>query len=253
MREYVCKPPAGNTRLYCTMIRRTDRSYRPAHTTGGNSGGSLHHNQENHLANGELLDGGSSSSNEDGTAAVDPPAADNAPHESGVAFTLYLEFLGGLIPLLKVWLYFAQFCQKLNDVTIRVSLQGKPTSRLRPDFIICDPYHQPDAKNNKLTKGASSATLPGSPKPSSTSRFGQFLSPAVQRKFRRNHNNNNHFIKFVVCSSLHLNGSISSFIFFFRTKGKEFSLWRELGNSSPTRMKRTRAASRRHDSGGANS
>lgn len=67
IRDFVCKPPAGNTRLYCTMIRRDE-------------------------------DGSCSSSGE-----IDPVSVGNGYSTTcGVAFTLYLEYLGGLIPLLKV-------------------------------------------------------------------------------------------------------------------------------------------------------
>lgn len=67
MRDYVCRPPPANTRLYCTMIRRDDED--PV----------------------------------DIDPAIDPAAtATGGGGGGGVAFTLYLEFLGGLIPLLKV-------------------------------------------------------------------------------------------------------------------------------------------------------
>ncbi|CAG5133813.1 unnamed protein product [Candidula unifasciata] len=62
LREFVCSPPPGGERLFCTMIRHGEE------TSGGH-------------------------------------------------YTLYLEYLGGLIPLLK----------------------GKRASKLRPDFIIYDP------------------------------------------------------------------------------------------------------------------
>lgn len=67
IREFVCRPPPANTRLYCTMIRREDEDVSDADS-----------------------------------AVIDPNAA--ASSGSGVAFVLYLEFLGGLIPLLKVYL-----------------------------------------------------------------------------------------------------------------------------------------------------
>lgn len=38
---------------------------------------------------------------------------------SGTCYTLYLEYLGGLVPLLK----------------------GKRTSKIRPEFVIFDPQH----------------------------------------------------------------------------------------------------------------
>lgn len=40
-------------------------------------------------------------------ALIDPNAASGGSSGSGVAFTLYLEFLGGLIPLLKVFLIYS--------------------------------------------------------------------------------------------------------------------------------------------------
>lgn len=42
---------------------------------------------------------------------------DEANQSSGTCYTLYLEFLGGLVPLLK----------------------GKRTSKIRPEFVIFDP------------------------------------------------------------------------------------------------------------------
>lgn len=65
IREFVSRPPMGNVRLHCTMIRHTDDT--------------------------NLI--------------------------SGTCFTLYLEYLGGLVPLLK----------------------GKRTSKIRPEFVIYDP------------------------------------------------------------------------------------------------------------------
>lgn len=42
----------------------------------------------------------------DPAASATASSSSSSAAESGVAFTLYLEFLGGLIPLLKVGLYF---------------------------------------------------------------------------------------------------------------------------------------------------
>ncbi|KAJ8868905.1 hypothetical protein PR048_030446 [Dryococelus australis] len=65
LREFVARPPAGNVRLHCTMIR---------------------HDEDTNMS-------------------------------SGSCYTLYLEYLGGLVPLLK----------------------GKRTSKIRPEFVIFDP------------------------------------------------------------------------------------------------------------------
>ena len=162
MRDYVCRPPAGNTRLYCTMIRRSVRSADVTAT------------QHCHHGHGAELDASNSSNDEvEPTPPPPPPAApeESGDNESGVAFTLYLEFLGGLVPLLK----------------------GKPTSRLKPEFIIYDPYGRPQDQNP--VKKATKVAVPASTNPSGgSSRFGQFLSPAMQRKFiirRPNGINNN--------------------------------------------------------------
>lgn len=74
LREFVCSPPPGGERLFCTMIRHGD----------------------------EALSG---------------------------HYTLYLEYLGGLVPLLK----------------------GKRVSKLRPDFIIFDPKIKSLGKGNCST------------------------------------------------------------------------------------------------------
>lgn len=69
LREFVAKPPSGNVRLHCTMIRHDDD-----------------------------LVGGSAT------------------------YVLYLEYLGGLVPILK----------------------GKRASKLKPEFVIYDPHAPPD-------------------------------------------------------------------------------------------------------------
>ena len=76
MRDFVCRPPPSSTRLYCTMIRRDAEE--SAATAAAAANGS---------ANNSDADASHSS-------------------DYGVAFTLYLEFLGGLIPLLKVSIRF---------------------------------------------------------------------------------------------------------------------------------------------------
>lgn len=133
IREYVCKPPPGNTRLYCTMIRRDEEDSAGWHGVDG------------------LID------------PIDPDAATSSG--GGVGFTLYLEFLGGLIPLLK----------------------GKPTSRIRPEFVIYDPRKLSSndmSKSQPLLNKSSELLL--APPPTSASKFQQLLSPGLRRKFKRN-------------------------------------------------------------------
>ncbi|GFR95684.1 tubby-related protein 4 [Elysia marginata] len=72
LREFVCSPPPGGERLFCTMIRHGEE------TSGGH-------------------------------------------------YTLYLEYLGGLVPLLK----------------------GKRASKLRPDFVIFDPKIKSSSSSGK--------------------------------------------------------------------------------------------------------
>ena len=83
MRDFVCRPPPANTRLYCTMIRR---DVEESAASVGNS------------------------SNSDLEASYTPGY--------GVAFTLYLEFLGGLIPLLKVNHQLLESVQRIGDTTL---------------------------------------------------------------------------------------------------------------------------------------
>ncbi|XP_071440315.1 tubby-related protein 4 isoform X2 [Hetaerina americana] len=82
IRGFVSRPPVGNVRLHCTMIR---------------------HDDDNNLS-------------------------------SGTCYTLYLEYLGGLVPLLK----------------------GKRTSKIRPEFVIFDP--QVDEASGVDNSGSSSTT-----------------------------------------------------------------------------------------------
>jgi hypothetical protein len=91
IRDYVCRPPPGNTRLYCTMIRRDEEDSPSVAGCHGGAGG----------VDG-LID------------PIDPAAAAAATGGGGVGFTLYLEFLGGLIPLLKVLFFdFSTFSSTL--------------------------------------------------------------------------------------------------------------------------------------------
>ncbi|XP_034245143.1 tubby-related protein 4 [Thrips palmi] len=80
LREFVSKPPRGQVRLHCTMIR---------------------HGEETSMAN-------------------------------STTYTLYLEYLGGLVPLLK----------------------GKRTSKIRPEFVIFDPRHDIHAAADDARVGA---------------------------------------------------------------------------------------------------
>uniref|UniRef100_T1J4N8 Uncharacterized protein n=1 Tax=Strigamia maritima TaxID=126957 RepID=T1J4N8_STRMM len=86
MRQFVSRPPAGNARLHCTMIR---------------------HDDDLNLT-------------------------------SGTCYTLYLEYLGGLVPLLK----------------------GKRTSKIRPEFVIYDPQTS-DSSSSTESVGDSSSSSGG--------------------------------------------------------------------------------------------
>lgn len=87
-------------------------------------------------------------------------------------------------------------------IMIVMNFQGKPTSRLRPEFIIYDPYaeekHQLNLaveRNQLLGKSSANkqadppASVAGTAAGTAGSRLVQLLSPAMQRKFRRNNNN----------------------------------------------------------------
>ncbi|XP_053679881.1 uncharacterized protein LOC128730826 [Anopheles nili] len=70
---------------------------------------------------------------------------DDSNQSSGTCYTLYLEFLGGLVPLLK----------------------GKRTSKIRPEFVIFDP--QVDEVSTYCTYSSDSTTTTTTTKSSSTS------------------------------------------------------------------------------------
>ncbi|KFB45842.1 Tubby [Anopheles sinensis] len=70
---------------------------------------------------------------------------DDSNQSSGTCYTLYLEFLGGLVPLLK----------------------GKRTSKIRPEFVIFDP--QVDEVSTFCTYSSDSTTTTTTTKSSSTS------------------------------------------------------------------------------------
>lgn len=73
---------------------------------------------------------------------------DDANQSSGTCYTLYLEFMGGLVPLLK----------------------GKRTSKIRPEFVIFDPQVEDVATSistyssdsNNTNKSLSSHSTSGS-------------------------------------------------------------------------------------------
>ncbi|XP_072398589.1 uncharacterized protein Tusp [Diabrotica undecimpunctata] len=89
---------------------------------------------------------------------------------SGICYTLYLEYLGGLVPLLK----------------------GKRTSKIRPEFVIFDPQedyiaHSSDSKSS--SSSTNSASTGGAPSDSSESdrEDGCTGSPRMPRKRKRKH------------------------------------------------------------------
>ncbi|XP_059166313.1 tubby-related protein 4-like [Physella acuta] len=104
LREFVCSPPPGGERLFCTMIRHGEE------TSGGH-------------------------------------------------YTLYLEYLGGLVPLLK----------------------GKRASKLRPDFIIYDPKIKSSGREQSQAGGIESESSSESDADVYTDGCG---SPRMQRRRR---------------------------------------------------------------------
>ncbi|KAI1308650.1 Tubby-related protein 4 [Halotydeus destructor] len=136
LRDFVSKPPAGNIRLHCTMIRHDDD------VVGGSA-----------------------------------------------TYVLYLEYLGGLVPILK----------------------GKRASKLKPEFVIFDPHPraaEPAGETGQISSGklrrrgsnASSQSVPhywsssnsgSSNANSSESEFDDSISlpsPVMRRKCRRRKN-----------------------------------------------------------------
>ncbi|KAK6644879.1 hypothetical protein RUM43_001155 [Polyplax serrata] len=80
---------------------------------------------------------------------------------SGVCYTLYLEYLGGLVPLLK----------------------GKRTSKIRPEFVIFDPQADVEQKDASYTNVK--VTARGSDTSDTEKEDGCSGSPRAQRKKRK--------------------------------------------------------------------
>ncbi|XP_050293804.1 tubby-related protein 4 isoform X2 [Anthonomus grandis grandis] len=104
---------------------------------------------------------------------------------SGTCYTLYLEYLGGLVPLLK----------------------GKRTSKIRPEFVIFDPqeddrgFHQHSSSDTKSSSSSSTANASGGISDSSDSEkedgYGGWYmaSPRMQRKKKKKQKTGNHHDK----------------------------------------------------------
>ncbi|CAG9773004.1 unnamed protein product [Ceutorhynchus assimilis] len=90
---------------------------------------------------------------------------------SGTCYTLYLEYLGGLVPLLK----------------------GKRTSKIRPEFVIFDPQiedFQTPHSDTKSSSSSSTANAGGiSDSSESDKEEGCTASPRMQRKKKKKHKN----------------------------------------------------------------
>lgn len=82
---------------------------------------------------------------------------------SGACYTLYLEYLGGLVPLLK----------------------GKRTSKIRPEFVIFDPQHDGDGTDMVCTNIKFSSN--GSDTSDTEKEDGCSGSPRAQRRRKRRH------------------------------------------------------------------
>ncbi|KAH9425847.1 hypothetical protein DERP_005066 [Dermatophagoides pteronyssinus] len=113
--KFVFRPPANNLRLHCTLMRHETTT---TSTTTALSSSSLSMINHNHYQQQQQLDSSiinQSSSNNDDTFYI-----------------LYLEYLGGLVPILK----------------------GKRSSKIKPEFIIFDPQRNLDS-NTKISSNAS--------------------------------------------------------------------------------------------------
>ncbi|PSN30478.1 hypothetical protein C0J52_24769 [Blattella germanica] len=91
---------------------------------------------------------------------------DDSNLSSGTCYTLYLEYLGGLVPLLK----------------------GKRTSKIRPEFVIFDPQLDVDSTDSAKSSGSSQNAASDT---SDTEREDGCGSPRVQRRKRRRNKSHN--------------------------------------------------------------
>ena len=97
--RFVFRPPANNIRLHCTLMRHDET------TTIMNNSQSSSSSIINHYAQQQQFDSSSSS------------IANQSSSNDDTIYILYLEYLGGLVPILK----------------------GKRSSKIKPEFIIFDP------------------------------------------------------------------------------------------------------------------
>ena len=131
LRNFVIKPQLPDTvRLHCTMIRHSEKSSNliensqtstnaGANSTMSNASGSSAAAAANGISdvnsNNPLSDSGNTADTSNSAASTSGSA--NQSNNTTSAYTLYLEHLGGFLPILK----------------------GKRVSKIRPEFIIYDP------------------------------------------------------------------------------------------------------------------
>ena len=105
LRNFVIKPQLPeSTRLHCTMIRHSEKS-------------SLIDQKTSAISSNVTSDLSLLSASADSTAASSNSCNSSSQSNTTSSYTLYLEHLGGFLPLLK----------------------GKRVSKIRPEFIIYDP------------------------------------------------------------------------------------------------------------------
>lgn len=75
---------------------------------------------------------------------------DDGKESSGICYTLYLEFMGGLVPLLK----------------------GKRTSKIRPEFVIFDPQSEDISNSLSTCSSSTNKSLSSSHSTSGSGRNG---------------------------------------------------------------------------------
>ncbi|KAJ6215917.1 hypothetical protein RDWZM_010417 [Blomia tropicalis] len=151
IREFVFRPPANGTRLYCTLVRHDDDH--------NNSGG----NQTTTTPSTT-----SSATSTTTTTNSTFTSIDNIDTISSSTYILYLEYLGGLVPILK----------------------GKRSSKLKPEFIIFDPQHNSNVRPDQLKPKILSTY--NTVNNSSESEYDEapsfifsYLTPRARRRYRR--------------------------------------------------------------------
>lgn len=166
IRDFVLQPPPNNIRLYCTLVR-VDAGASLASTATNNSCSA----NPISVTVGSLTSTGHHLHHYTGTSHDQLPSSSTSstnPNDCDATYVLYLEYMGGLIPMLK----------------------GKRCSKIKPEFIIYDPSQPETSYDKAFSLGCNGCTEEkvnnvalDEDSPSSMSILMSYLTPKTRRRF----------------------------------------------------------------------